>query len=281
MKIINIVIVICFSFGNPHFDYPQHSNNLARWNGGSALSSVYQQLNPASILMENHFSISMKKLPESIYSQNFIITRFVSNNILKINMSILDYGQFEDFITKNSFTAKDVIVGLSVKRKLKKLISLGVQLNYLNSKIDNFSENIIKGGIGLRTHLMEKRLGLGIAIHRYFNLNHSKLNETSDVIFGLFYKPLYFPGEIAVDIVKNNQLFGILSANIKFHKYLTVIFGMTSEKFEFHNGSTFNNIFYGLSSGIEINLKNYKFNFGIRNIGQFGNIAGISLGYNY
>ena len=34
----------------------------------------------------------------------------------------VDNESCEDFITKNSFTAKDVIVGLSVKRKLKKVM---------------------------------------------------------------------------------------------------------------------------------------------------------------
>lgn len=281
MKIISLLISFCFSIGNAHFDFPQHTNSLAKWNGGSAQSSVSQQLNPASILMENHLSLSMNSLPENISSQSFIITHLMNNYILKLNTSILDYGQLNDFITNNLFSAKDIVVGCSIKKEVKKVISVGIQFNFLNSKIGINSENIFKSGIGFRTHLMRKRLGLGLSVHKYFNLNITSFDRKMDVIVGLFYKPLHLPGEIAIDIIKNNEIFGILSTQIKLQKYFTVILGITSEKRAFHTGSTLKNIFYGLSSGFQIDFKNYNFNFGIRNIGAFGNLSGISLGYNY
>ena len=128
-------------------------------------------MNPASLPLENNISISLNRLPENINFQNFIISKSLLGYLVKINTSILNYGKLNDFITNNAFDAKDLIVGISVKKELKKIISFGVLFNYLNTKIENYNENIFKSGIGIRTHFFEKRFGLGLSAYKYFNSN--------------------------------------------------------------------------------------------------------------
>lgn len=279
MKIIKFFLTICFVFANPHFEFPQHSNNLARWNGGSAITTNFQQLNPASLAKENHFSVSIIQLPENINYQNYLITKVIRNYLFKINSSILNYGDLEDFLTNKSFSANDYTFGFSMKSDFKKLVSIGIQFDYLNSEIENYNNQYVKGGIGFKSRLLNKRLGLGIAFHKVLMGDDSK--NDLETILGLYYKPMYFSGEIALDLIKQEHYYGIISLQMYINKYISTTVGMTTEKFDYQTGTTLNNIFYGVSAGVQLNLKNYELVLGFRNIGQFGNMSGLSLGYSF
>ena len=279
MKIINFILILSIVYANSSFEFPQHSNNLARWNGGSAISSNFQQLNPASLAKENHFSVSIIQLPENISYQNYFISKVINNNLIKINSSILNYGNLEDYITKKSFSANDFSIGFSLKSEFEKLISIGIQFNYLNSKIENYDNKILRSGIGIKTRLLNKRLGIGIAFHKII-FGTDSVNSI-DKILGVYYKPMYFSGEIALDFIKKEKFYGIISLQMHINNYISTTIGMTTEKFDYHTGSNLQNIFYGLSSGVQFKLKKYKLDLGFRNIGQFGNMSGLSLGYSF
>ena len=63
---------------------------------------------------------------------------------------------------KEPFSANDFSIGFSLKSEFEKLISIGMQFNLLNSKIENYDNKILKSGVGIKTRLLNKRLGIGI-----------------------------------------------------------------------------------------------------------------------
>jgi hypothetical protein len=277
----NLILILCLNLalGVTSFEFPTHPINLGKWSGGSAISSPYQQINPASIKMSSRISLTSFKIPEDINIQSLELSKRYNNYILKLNTSIIDYGQLTDFITENEFYARDVILGISTKTIYKNLISVGLKVNYLNSKIDSWNQQSVKWTMGLRTHLFDKRLGLGIAYNRLFRqIETNDLINQSEYIFGSFYKPLYFPGIIALDLIKKSNWFGIFSIELNFSQNSSVFFGINSDKFNYKADSILSDIYYGLSSGIMVNWNGFDVSFGIRNSGQNGSIKGISLG---
>ena len=163
-RLINYFFLLNVILGSNLNEFPQNSFNLGRWNGGSASNSIYQHLNPASLPLQNVMSISHIKIPENISIQNIFITQNFKNYLIKINTTILDYGELEDFVTDKKFNAKDLQLELSVKSTFQEILSLGVQLNYNNKIIDNYSINQLNTKIGFRTHLLENRLGVGLVL---------------------------------------------------------------------------------------------------------------------
>ena len=273
------IIFFSLSFGITSFEFPTHPMNLGKWNGGTAITSTHQQANPASLKMASSISLTTIRIPENINSQNFETSKLYQNYVFNIKTSIIDYGELSDFITQNQFSAKDLIIGFSIKTIFKNLISIGLSFDYLNSKIDIWNQKSFKGTFGLLTHLMDKRIGVGITFIDYFHFNEIKNTwGQPKLILGSFYKPLHFPGTVALDLIKKSKWEGILSLEINLNKYMLATIGINSDKFNFHSGSIFNNIFYGLSSGISVNWNKYNMSFGIRNLGQYGSITGLNIG---
>ena len=277
----NLIIILCLNvaFGITSFEFPTHPINLGKWNGGSAITSPYQQVNPASIKMSSNILIASFKIPEDINIQSLEYSKLFNNNLLKLNTSIIDYGQLMDFITENEFSARDIIIGISTKTIYKNLISVGLKVNYLNSKIDSWNQQSSKWTLGFRAHLLDKRLGFGIAYNRFFQQNEIEdLINQSQYILGSFYKPLYFPGTIAIDLIKNSKWSGILSIEINMRENISASIGFNSDKFNYQADTIISDVFYGLGAGIIVNLKGIDLSIGIRNSGQTGSITGISIG---
>ena len=185
----------------------------------------------------------------------------------------------EYFITENEFSARDIIIGISTKTIYKNLISVGLKVNYLNSKIDSWNQQSLKWTLGFRTHLLEKKLGLGIVYNRFFQQNEiDELMNQSQYILGSFYKPLYFPGTIAIDLIKNSNWSGIFTIEINIRENISASIGINSDKFNYQADTIISDVFYGLGAGIIVNRKGIDISIGIRNSGQNGSITGISIG---
>ena len=278
-KISSLILFFNILLGLDVLNFPQNSYNLSNWNGGGASSNIYNQSNPASLPFKDFISFSMINVPTDITSQNIFITKSYADYLFKFNSTILNYGDLEDFVTKNKFTAKDIQFGLSIKTTVQKIISIGIQLNYLNRNIENSTDKLLNSKIGIRTQLLEKRLGLGFVLNQIYKSNFD--NNDGNLLFNFFYKPLYFPGEIALDFSKSEKLNVILSMMVNVNNNIDLTIGMTDNKMDLHTGNTYENIISGLSFGLHFKLKNYNFGFGLRNIGQFGTISGLNLGYNF
>ena len=138
------IIFLSLSFGITRFEFPTHTINLGKWNGGTAVTSTHQQDNPASLKMASSISLTTIRIPENINSQNIEASKLYQNYVFKINTSITDYGKLSDFITQKQFSAKDLIVGFSIKTIFKNLISIGLSFDYLNSKIDTWNQKSLK-----------------------------------------------------------------------------------------------------------------------------------------
>ena len=64
-NLFNLYFFFNLVFGLGFIESPQNSINLARWNGGSASSNIYHQLNPAALPIFNVVSFSNITLPIS------------------------------------------------------------------------------------------------------------------------------------------------------------------------------------------------------------------------
>ncbi|MAJ43366.1 MAG: hypothetical protein CMF96_01295 [Candidatus Marinimicrobia bacterium] len=274
-NLFNLYFLFNLVFGSGFIESPQNSINLARWNGGSASSNIYHQLNPAALPIFNVVSFSNIQIPGDISLNSIFISQNFKNYLIKINTTVIDYGRLEDFVTNKNFNANDLKVDLSIKSTFEEILSLGLQIGYLNRNIENFSKSILVTKFGLRTQLLEKRLGIG------FVLNHSFDDEDKIYsLIGIFYKPIYFPGELSIDIrgVKQSEI--IFSIILNINSYFDFSLGFTNDKLKYHTGSTIENIYSGLGLGFNLNLKSYNLAYGIRNIGQYGVMNGITLSFN-
>ena len=121
-KILLIKVIFSYLFGITSLEFPFHPHNLGKWNGGSAINSTAQQVNPASIIMSSNFSISSVKVPGNISAHSIAISRTNDIYIVKFNISIIDYGEMFDFVTQNEFSSNDLMFVFSTKTNLKNLI---------------------------------------------------------------------------------------------------------------------------------------------------------------
>ena len=273
------ILLLNFSFGIISFEFPTHPVNIGKWNGGSAITSSYQQTNPASLKMNSNYFLTTIKITDNINNQNLVIAKLHNNYIFKFKTSIIDYGIMNDFITQNHFSARDILIGFSAKTIFKNLISIGITIDYLNLKIAKWNQKSLRTIFGLKTHLIDERIGIAFSTFKYFKVN--KINNNNDqpkFILGSFYKPLYFPGKIGFDLIKKNIWIGILSLEINLNKYLLFTFGINSHKTKLYTGTILNNLYYGFSSSISLNLNKYNLSIGVRNLGQFGSMTGFSIG---
>ena len=276
-KIILLLFLNTFIFGL--YNTPQNSFDLASWNGGSTFSNVYQNINPASYPLENRILISKIDFPDDISIKSVLVSYRYKKYLFKADASILDYGELEDFITKNNFHANDMKINLALKTTFYNIISSGLQLLYLNRSIESFkiTHYIVK--IGFRTSILEKRLGIGFVNDYILDSEACFISSTS--LLGLYYKPLYFPGKFSLDITneRKNSITGTIL--IQINKRLDFYLGLTSDKNYLHTLSTFQNIYSGLGLGIDIHSKKYNLGFASRNIGQYGFLTGITIGFKY
>ena len=200
-KIILLLFLNTFVFGL--YNTPQNSFDLASWNGGSTFSNVYQNINPASYPLENRILISKIDFPDDISIKSVLVTYKYKKYLFKADASILDYGELEDFITKNNFHANDMKINFALKTTFYNIISSGLQLLYLNRTIESFkiTHYIVK--IGFRTSILEKRLGIGFVNDYILDSEACFISSTS--LLGLYYKPLYFPGKFSIDITRHTE----------------------------------------------------------------------------
>ena len=152
--IISLVLAIpAFSFSQSEYQIISIPNNiisLALHNGFDALKKNSHFHINAETRDSNEKSFSLLCFPAQINFLNY------SNN--NLNISILDYGTFQDQIDDeilNQFTAYEVMAKINFQNTIRNLFHIEYSVSGLYSKIENYTSSIIISDLKihkLRTH---------------------------------------------------------------------------------------------------------------------------------
>ena len=69
-----------------------------------------------------HMHLRKHKMRMAEYYQKYYPRRdMLTGDLIKFNSTIINYGELEDFVTENKFTAKDIQVSFSIKTTVQNI----------------------------------------------------------------------------------------------------------------------------------------------------------------
>lgn len=282
MKQINLFIIlsVCGFKGVSAYttDDAVTAKSLAHWNGFSAYSSDQGCINPASLNNDQIFSISSFKTPPDIVQQSFLLAFHKQKWNFQVEGLFTDYGLLKDFITGNVFSSNGWQMGISAKSTLLDILSFGLKLNWSGIKIDDWNTSSLALDAGIRTQLKNERSGIGIVLKNsgIYKTKHAGYGPQF-LILGTYYRPAYFPGVLSLDFDNYSEWRGIFGLVISPFEEMKLYLSNTTDVWQLHTGSVYQNFISGFGLGIQINWRNYAFTFAGRNLGQGGWIKGLTL----
>ena len=282
--IISLVLAIpAFSFSQSEYQIISIPNNiisLALHNGFDALKkNSHFHINPESI-DSNEKSFSLLFFPAQINFLNY------SNN--NLNLSILDYGTFQDQIDDeilNQFTAYEVMAKINFQNTIRNLFHIEYSVSGLYSKIENYTSSIIISDSKIHNQINNYNISfslknIGIILEEY--TNHStaiplrsqfsliKSNENSTSYFG--YDMIYH--------FNFNNIEHIICFYTNVSDNINIMFSGSSYSKQLRLDDANNDLLYGIGFGINIKTKyNKKVDIGISSLGSAGYIYGLT--YNF
>ena len=161
-----------FLFSNAQGWMPQGARSSALGNASSVLTDVFAfHHNPGALGFNTQGGVGVsyenRYLMRELQSQGITLVQPLKKGVISAG------GQFYGYET---FRTNRVGAGYSLK--LTENLSAGVQLNYLNVRLDQFygSKHTLTGEVGMMAKIGEK-LSLGFSV---FNLGRTKLSEFQD-----------------------------------------------------------------------------------------------------
>ncbi len=216
-------------------------------------------------------------------------------NIGKIGFGIAfsNYGSFEvlDEFGNSSgeFSANDLAIMFNYSDKVREKLSYGFNFKFIYSGIHKYSSYAIAGDFGLIYYNPEKQFNFGLSILNFGKqlkaYNQYKENLPVDVRLGLSKKLEHTPFRIYFEFLKLNQpnskIFSrfnnfIIGTEILASSNLTLRVGFNNEKRkEFKIGTTTGT--EGFSIGLGLNIRNYRFDYGLSSLGKVGALHRVNL----
>jgi hypothetical protein len=161
-----------FFFSNAQGWMPQGARSSALGNASTVLTDVFAfHHNPGALGFNTQGGVGVsyenRYLMRELQSQGITIVQPLKKGVISAG------GQFYGYET---FRTNRVGAGYSLK--LTENLSAGVQLNYLNVRLDQFygAKHTLTGEVGMMAKIGEK-LSLGFSV---FNLGRTKLSEYQD-----------------------------------------------------------------------------------------------------
>ena len=204
-----LLSVSIFFFSNAHGWMPHGARSSALGNASTVLTDVFAfHHNPGALGFNTQGGVGVsyenRYLMRELQSQGITLVQPLKKGVISAG------GQFYGYET---FRTNRVGAGYSLK--LTENLSAGVQLNYLNVRLDQFygSKHTLTGEVGMLAKLGDK-LTLGFSV---FNLGRTKLSEFQDdrlttlMRLGAGYKlsdELLFLIELENEITKKPRLKG-------------------------------------------------------------------------
>jgi len=283
-KIRSIRLIILFSFcwmqsSFPLNGVPHSARSLALSGGGAAIKSSMLTKNPASLdVMQPSLDIHTQYHPVGIGLAALSIKYPLKKMSLFGKIANIDFGSLKDGISSNSFSAGDLLLMGGIKTTVINAFSMGMNVNYGFSKIDDAISQSATITCGFRTELTESRLGFGVSFEN-MGLVYDAYGNTDDelsrrVRLAGYFLPRYLPAVIFSDIISESQINGIqLISGIELlpRINLTLRFSISA----LIEGSP---VIGGVAFGAQLQQGNWKIDFASRNLLTVGFINGVSVG---
>ena len=285
--IIIFLLGLVYAQGNLQIlTIPSNTKLLSLANAGHALDNYSMSCNPASISLEQNGNINLHShlYPGKILYLNTEIIIPRNNYIYSFNYANLNYGDFKDGISKETFNSSEFLFRGSIKTHIFNKISIGGSLGYGINKISNEFSHALLISLGARTQSKNPSLGIGFSINNLGAVvkHFSNIDEPipTSINLSTYYSPKYFPGVLLFDLFQYSYANNIqihAGVEIKLSNYLFLRLGNNSNALNFSD--SYSSYFPGLSGGIGIQTKNWDVDVGCFNLETAGVTTAISLLY--
>jgi len=251
-------------------------------------SALY--FNPAGLvqLSSQCFTTSYNNYLSTIQS-GFIgyVYPYDQNTRIGISINYFNYGSFDKTdeygVRLGTFGAADFALISTYARKVNSLFSLGVNAKFILEKIDNYTSDALALDLGAFHKSENKRIQAGVVVR---NLGYQlkslsgehKESLPVEVKIGISHYVQGMPLLVAIDAAKpfDNDIYLNLGAELLSLKPVFLRAGWTSFGKNYKTGSDKDNL-AGLSFGLGINWKAYKFDYAYSSYADLGGVHRISI----
>ena len=287
----NIYIGLFFSmlFANGSyeiFNMPSDAIALSLNNSASVYENKSLCTNPASLSTKtNSKSYSYILLPASIHYISYKNTKQIKMGTIASKISYINYGILLDSKTNEESLAYDILLEHAYKRELFNIISLGISGGLLYSSIEDYRSNVLFANIGLRTRLLNKKLGLGTSFENLGFATNMYTNRKeiipSLVRFGIYYDLKYIPSILNINYIYNYKNsfsdYLIIGSEFKLDNNIYIRLAINSLRKDLLVQDFSSDIISGLSGGIGLRKFDRYYDIGFKNLGPAGLILGFSI----
>ena len=268
-----------------------NAKQLSMSQSGSSLADGAFFHNPSSMETANQsLGFSYHRYPADISLENLYYSFMFKGHLFNTYVTKLDFGTLEDGKTLETFTAKDMVLGIAYKNQFRNRISYGVSIEYLYSTIENYYSDLFSLSLGFRSRFIDNRLGLGLSIENlcYILTGYTNYRNQLPAQYRLstYYKLQYLKGLIALDVYKNidkGNLHYVVGFEYAFNQTTFVRIGtgkyrlglLTFKEEDFYKEL----LLYGFSYGFGFRVNRYNIDLAIQSLGAAGYVMGLSLNY--
>jgi len=268
-----------------------NAKQLSMSQSGSSLSDGAFFHNPSSMETANqNLGFSYHRYPADISLENLYYSFMYKDHLFNTYVTKLDFGILEDGKTLETFTAKDLVLGIAYKNQFRNRLSYGVSIEYLYSTIENYYSDLFSLSLGLRSRFIDNRAGLGLSIENLCYILTGYTNYTNQLPaqyrLSTYYKPQYLKGLIALDVYKNidkGNLYYVGGFEYSFNQTTFIRIGTGKYRLgllTFKEEDFYKELFlYGFSYGLGFRVNRYNIDLALQSLGAAGYVMGLSLNY--
>ncbi len=240
--------------------------------------------NPASLAGIDGLSWSTNYVDHllDIGGGNLMVAKSTTKGSFGIGASSMDYGSFERLDDRGNnlgedFAASDLLFSFGYGYKIASFISVGANLKWVSSNIDEYSANAVAFDAGFVYENSEIDMTLGGGI---FNLGKSKaFVDTEDPLpttfrFGVSKQLAHLP--VGVNVEGLWYTYGnwklLASGEINISPNFNLMIGMNSNRLDLDTSTLGEDFFSGASLGFRLMIDKWRIDYAISSYGGAGSI---------
>jgi len=268
-----------------------NAKQLAMSQSGSSLSDGAFFHNPSSMdSPDKSIGFSYHRYPADISLENLYYSFMHKDHLFNTYITKLDFGTLEDGKTLETFTAKDIVLGLAYKNQFQNRFSYGISIEYLYSNIENYYSDLLSLSLGLRSRFFDRRMGIGLSVENLCYVLTGYTSHTNQLPasyrLSAYYKLQYLKGLIAFDVYQNidtGDLRYVGGFEYAFSETTFIRIGsgkyrmglLTFKEEDFYQEL----LLYGFSYGLGFKVNRYNIDLALQSLGAAGYVMGFSLNY--
>ena len=286
--IISIILLNCWVFSSGSYEFllfPKDARSLSLNNTTSAYDGSYLQNNPAVLsMLSRGVAYTYFIFPASIHCGTVQRVNKSKAGIIASKLSFLSYGEIMDSKTERKVHAFDALLEIGYKKEIKNITSVGMSGGYLFSSIGGFHSQLLFSNCGVRSRLLQKRLGIGFSLENIGIIlkSYTDYKESIPALFrtSFYYKPIYIPLIINGDIIRKlDENIFYFSGGLEFtfdNRVVVRLGSKTNERIKSFQDFT-SDLIEGISSGIGFRFTKMTLDVGLMNLAPAGFVMCFSL----